>query len=174
MQNITKIIFLGGAPGAGKTTTSRLLHKKLKNSALVELSWIRGFHLDNSWSNATNKEEKMSFENLVFILKNYIKNNYSYVIVADLLDERVVEIPKIFDEKNFLIFSLIVNDDDELKKRVLDAKRDSGFRDYNKSLEWNRKLIKRDLAINEDKIDNTKINPEEVTKIILQKINEEQ
>ena len=75
MQNITKIIFLGGAPGTGKTTTSKLLYKKLKNSALVELSWIRGFHLDNSWSNATDNEEKMSFENLVFILKNYIKNN---------------------------------------------------------------------------------------------------
>lgn len=127
---MTKIIFLGGAPGTGKTTTSKILYSKLKNSALVELSWIRGFHLNETWSNATDEEEKMSFENLIFILKNYIKNNYSYVIVADLLDGRVIEIPKIFNESNFLIFSLTVHDDNELKKRVLDAKRDSGFRDY--------------------------------------------
>jgi broad-specificity NMP kinase len=171
---MTKIIFIAGAPGSGKTTISNQLKIKLDHSALIDFGWIRGFHLNKSWSNASDKEEQMSFENLVFILKNYIKHEYPYVIVNDLLDKRILEIPEIFDQVNYLIFSLVVNDDNELSNRVLDNTRDSGFRNVDVALEWNRKLIERKSLANEFKIDNSSRTPENAIKIILRKINENQ
>ena len=111
---MTKIIFIAGAPGSGKTTISNKLKIKLNDCPLIDFGWIREFHLNKSWSNANDKEEQMSFENLVFILKNYIKNEYPYVIVNDLKDSRITEIPKIFNSANYLIFSLLVKDENEL------------------------------------------------------------
>ncbi len=171
---MTKIIFIAGAPGSGKTTISNQLKIKLDNSVLIDFGWIREFHLNKSWSNKSDKEEQMSFENLVFILKNYIKNKYPYVIVNDLLDRRIIEIPKIFDPTNYLIFSLVVNDDNELSNRVLDDTRDSGFRNASEALNWNKQLIKRDSIKNEFKIDNSSRNPDDAIKIILKKINKSQ
>ena len=147
---------------------------KLDDSILIDFGWIREFHLNKSWSNTSDKEEQMSFENLVSILKNYIKNEYPYVIVTDLLDKRIMEISKVFDPANYLIFSLVVNGDNELSNRVLDDTRNSGFRNVKEALKWNKQLIKRDSLINEFKIDNSSRNPEDAIKIILQKINKNQ
>ena len=171
---MTKIIFIAGAPGSGKTTISEQLKIKLSDSILIDFGWIREFHLNKSWNNTSDKEEQMSFENLVFILKNYIKNEYPYVIVNDLLDKRVLEIPEIFDRANYLIFSLVVNDENELSIRVLDDTRDSGFRNVDEALKWNKKLSERESLINEFRIDNSSKNPEDAIKIILQKINDNQ
>ncbi len=168
---MTKIIFIAGAPGSGKTTISNQLKIKLEDCPLIDFSCIRNFHLNKSWSNESDKEEQMSFKNLAFILKNYIKNEYPYVIVNDLLDKRIMEIPKVFDPVNYLIFSLVVNSDNELSNRVLDNTRDSGFRNVKKALKWNKQLIERDLLVNEFKIDNSSKNPRGAIKIILQKIN---
>jgi len=168
---MTKIIFIAGAPGSGKTTISNKLKIKLEDCPLIDFGWIREFHLNKLWSNISDKEEQMSFENLVFILKNYIKNEYAYVIVNDLEDKRILKIPQIFDQKNYLIFSLVLNDDNELSHRILDESRDSGFRNVKKALLWNKKLIERDTVINEFKIDNSSENPEDTLKIILDKIS---
>ncbi len=48
-------IFIAGAPGTGKTTVAKLLQKRLKSPA-IEYSWIRGFHLDEGWTNISEKE----------------------------------------------------------------------------------------------------------------------
>lgn len=168
---MTKIIFIAGAPGSGKTTISNQLKIKLNNCPLVDFGRIREFHLDRSWSNTSDKEEQMSFENLVFILKNYIKNGYSYVIVNDLLDKRIEEILKILSPDNYLIFSLVISDDNELSNRVLDDTRNSGFRDVKEALKWNKNLTERDTLINEFKINNSSSNPDDAIKIILQRIN---
>lgn len=169
-----KIIFIAGAPGSGKTTISNQLKIKLGDCPLIDFGCIREFHLDKLWSNASDKEEQMAFENLVFILKNYIKNEYPYVIVNDLKDKRVTEIPKLFDSINYLIFSLVVNDDKELSNRILDDMRGSGFKNVKNALKWNKQLIGKDLLVNEFKVDNSSRNPEDAIKIILRKINKNQ
>jgi len=160
-------IFIAGSPGSGKTTVSELLKAKLNNPPLIDLGWIRCFHLDRKWKNASKKEEQMSFESLAFILKNYVKYGYKNVIVTDLLDFRVEQIPKKFLGYNFIIITLIVKDDKELKRRVL-GERDSGFKNYKAALSWNRKLIKRKSVKNEIKIDNTYRNPGKTVNMILE------
>lgn len=112
----------------------------------------------------------MSFENLTFIVRNYVRHGYKHVMVNDLEDSRVQQIPEVFSDIDYIIFDLIVGSDVELKQRVLDPTRDSGFRDYRASLSWNDGLKRRALGKNEYRIDNTDRNPAQAIQAILQTI----
>lgn len=147
------IIIIAGAPGSGKTTIANMLKKEL-NSPMIDLGWLREYHLDRLWKNASPKEAKMSFENLVFILKNYKKYGYKNVIVNDLLDEMIKQVPKIFKNERYIIINLILKNDAELKKRII-GERDSGFKDYKKAIAWNKLIQQRKLLKGEVRIDNT-------------------
>ena len=155
------LIFIGGSPGSGKTTVSRLLHATFQ-SVMIDFGTLREFHLDNLWTKQSEKEEQMAFENLVFILKNYIRNGYKNVIVNDLKDFRIRQIPEEFEATDYLIVTLVVDDDDVLRARVLDPARDSGWRDAERAIEWNRAVINRSAVKNEYKLDNTLKTPEQI------------
>ena len=163
------LIVISGAPGSGKTTVSKLLQKRLGFPPLLDFGDIRAFHLDEKCSNQSKEEEKMSFENLLFILRNYFRHGYRNVIVNDLLDFRVKEIPRRFRSYDFLIASLIIENNEELTKRVL-GERDSGYRDVSSALEWNRKLMERKLLRNEVRIANTHRSPEKTVQRIVELI----
>src|SRR3989344_461172 len=85
-----KLIVISGSPGSGKSTICSLLKEKL-NSPYIEFSSLQEFHLNNEWTNWNEDGEKMAFENLIFVLKNYIKHGYKNVILTDLRDEKVQE-----------------------------------------------------------------------------------
>lgn len=155
-----RLIFIGGSPGSGKTTVSRLLHEKFR-SVMIDFGILREIHLDNLWTNQSEAEESMAFENLVFILNNYLRNGYKNVIVNDLRDFRVRQIPELFEPEDFLIVTLIVKDDETLRARVLEPTRDSGWRDAERAIEWNRAVIERSAVKNEYKLDNTLKTPEQ-------------
>ncbi len=159
------IIIISGAQGSGKTTIAKLLKVKLQ-SPHIDLGWLRQFHLDREWKQANEKEERMSFENLVSILKNYIKNGYKNVIVTDLTDSKLQEIPRIFEKDSFIIFCLTVKTDEELRKRVL-GERDSGFKNVEEALRWNKILKGRQSLPNELKIDNSHNDPTKTIQEIL-------
>jgi len=165
------LIIISGAPGSGKTVITELLRKELNFPPVIDFGYIRNFHLDRKWKNKSKKEEEMSFVNLVFIIKNYKKYGYKNVIVNDLEDYMIQKIPKLFSK--YAIISLIIENNKELEKRVLDIKRDSGFRNVKKAIEWNKKLKKRKLLKNEFKIDNTHNKPKETVKEILKILKNE-
>jgi adenylate kinase family enzyme len=169
---MTDIIFIGGAQGTGKTTNSIALRKKLNNPPMIELDWLRDAYLKKDWSDSNIREEQMSYENAVFMIKNYIKYGFRNIIVNGLKNNQYDEIKKIFAKCDFKIIYLVVNDDDELKKRVLNEKRDSGFRDYETALEWNKNIMKRKLSKNEFLVDNTNLKPEQTLEEILKIVNQ--
>ena len=160
-------IFLLGAQGSGKTTIARLLKEKL-GSPHIDYDWIRDCHLNKDWSNASDTEEKMSFENLVFLLKNYKKHNYENVIVGGFTEQDIEKILDEFKNDKYIVITLFLTDEDILKQRVLTESRDSGFRDFEQSIQFNKR-VKGDLKFpNEHKIDNTNQTPEETVDQILE------
>lgn len=165
----THLLFIAGSPSTGKTTVSKLLSHKLK-SPYIEFGWLREFHLDREWKNANEKEEQMAFENLVIMLKNYIKNGYRNVIVTDLLEKRIAKIHTVFQPEEYKIVTLTVSDSEELKRRVLEPSRDSGYRNFTEAIAWNARETARSEYLNEIKIDTLNKSPEVVMDIILKHI----
>lgn len=159
------LIFICGAPGSGKTTIAKLLKKKLR-SPYLDLDWLRQFHLDEKWKGETRKEEAMSFENLTFILKNYSKHGYKNVITTGLDGSKIRKILRSLKKTNHLIVSLVITDPKVLKKRVLTETRDSGWRNFKKSIYWNSVLQKGKLMKDEFRLDNTRLNPVEAVEKI--------
>ena len=153
-------IFILSAQGVGKTTLARLLKEKL-NSPHVDFDWIRGIHLNKSWTNTNDVEEKMSLENLVFLLKNYAKHDYKNVIVGGFTEKNIEKILNELKNNKSIIITLYLNDDEVLKRRVLTESRDSGFRDFEESIRFNKKLRDEFHFSNEHKIDNTNQATEE-------------
>ncbi len=153
-------IFLLGAQGSGKTTIARILKEELR-SPHIDYDWIRGFHLKKGWTNTNEIEEKMSFENLIFMLKNYKKHNYQNVIVGGFTEKDIKKLLNELKNYKYIVITLYLTNEDTLKQRVLTESRDSGFRDFEQSIKFNRGL-REDLKFpNEYKIDNTNQNPEE-------------
>ena len=158
------LIILSGAPGSGKSTIGELLREK-QGFPLIDFGWLRQGHLDDKWSNATPEEEQMAFENLIFVIKNYWQHGYKNIIVNDLKADKVATLAKTFKEKNYIIVSLIITDDEELKRRVL-GERDSGFKNVEAAVEWNKTLRSMPPVPNEYKIDNTRNDPVKTAKEI--------
>lgn len=158
------LIILAGVPGSGKSTIGELLREKY-GFVLIDFGWLRGGHLDNNWSNATSEEEGMAFENLLFIIKNYWVHGYKNIIVTDLREDKVVTLAETFKDKNYIIVSLLIADDKELKKRVL-GERDSGFKNVEEATRWNKAVKSKLTLANEYKIDNTHNDPEKTVKEI--------
>ena len=159
------LIVIAGAPGSGKTTVSDLLYAALK-PPYIDFGDVRNFHLDWQWSNESPEEEQMSFENLVYILKNYVRYGYKNVILNDLKDFRVRQIPKLFAGHNYLIATLVVASDEELAARI--RNRNSGFTNVERALVWNKEIQERPLLVGEHRIDNTANTPSQTADIILQ------
>ena len=159
------LLVIAGAPGSGKTMVSDCLYAALK-SPYIDFGDIRNFHLDRQWSNQSPVEEQMSFENLVFILKNYINYGYKNVILNDLKDFRVRQMPELFAEQNYLIATLVIESDDELAARI--RNRNSGFTNVESALAWNKEIQQRPLLAGEYRIDNTYNEPQRTAGLILQ------
>ena len=166
-----EIIFIRGPQGSGKTTTSKLLRQYLDYPPYFEFDWIRGYHLDPQWKRVSEREEKMSFENVVFTIKNYLKNKYNNIILIGLEDKfrnKLITKAKI---KKYLLVTLTIDSDEELQRRVLTESRDSGFRDFKESLNMNKILKQLKLLKNELKIDNSHNDPSITVRKIVKLVN---
>ena len=134
---IYNIIFIAGAPGSGKSTIAKILQKKL-GSPCFEFGWIPEFRQKGSEIISYQEEEGMSFENLILVAKNYIKHGFNNIIITDLEDKRIKELHKQFKKCKYILFTLIVNNDEVLKSRVLDKSRMNGYRDWETAIKIKR------------------------------------
>src|SRR4029077_933917 len=116
----------GGAPGCGKSTLAMQLRSALRGP-WIDFGRLREFHLDRDWSNQSADEETMTFENLQSIIRNYVRHGYHNIIVDDLQDHRIRQLPHILHDVRFQIMTLIVSDPSELRRRIVS--RNDGWKD---------------------------------------------
>lgn len=164
------LIIMLGAPGSGKSTISEILQKKL-DSPMIDFGKLREFHLDREWKKESNAEKEMTFENLIFILKNYIKHGYKNIIINDLVGGQATRLAKIFAKNKCLLITLVV-EDSELARRVL-SPRNSGFKNVKLALEWNKEFREGKPLKNEHVMDNSHTSPEKTVMEILNIIKDE-
>jgi adenylate kinase family enzyme len=161
---VLDFIFIAGAPGSGKSTVAKRLQESL-GSPCFEFGWIPEFWLPGPDSQA--REEVLSFENLTLVVKNYARHGYRDIIATDLNDLRFREIPRRFARFHYMILTLVVTDDEVLKRRVMDETRSSGYRDCEAALRHSRLIQARRLLPNEYRVDNTHQGVEETVSEVL-------
>lgn len=164
-------IIIHGSPGCGKTTLASKLHEHFE-SPYFEFGWIPEYSkLAPSLKISTQLEEKLSFENLVTVAKNY--NNYGFknVILTDFDDVRMLDIHNIFSNFNYAVITLFVDDDEIIKQRILNRTNGNKFKDWELSLRINSLIRKRDKLPNEYRILNTQNDEEIILKKIIDILN---
>ena len=144
------LIVIAGAPGVGKSTVSDALARSL-GSPYLEFSVLRQPHLDPEWSNASPAEHEMAWENLQFIVRNYLKYGYRNVVVTDLREERVRQVAEVFGDLDYRIVTLVMADEAELRRRV--GARVDGFVNVKAAVDWNAAVRARPRLQREAKIE---------------------
>ena len=144
------LIVVAGSPGVGKSTVSVALARQF-GSPILEFSILRQPHLDELWSNTSAGEHEMAWENLSFVVRNYVRHGYRDIVVTDLRDERVQQVPTAFADLDFRIATLVALDDELIRRRV--GERRGGFVDAEAAVAWNAALRRRSLLPGETKIE---------------------
>ncbi|USN58928.1 MAG: AAA family ATPase [Candidatus Peribacteria bacterium] len=168
-NNFYDIIFIAGAPGTGKSSVAKSLQEKL-NCPCFEFGWIPEFRNKGIETISYEEDETIAFENLSLVAKNYIKHGFKNIIITDLEDKRIKELHTVFQQENYILFTLTVSDDEILKSRVLDETRSSGYRDFESAIKISNEINSRELLPNEIRIDATNQSVENVVKIITAKL----
>lgn len=164
------VIIIHGAPGSGKSTTAALLHKKL-HSPWFEFGWIPEFrklnpHTEISWE----QETEISFENLVLVVKNYVRHGFINIIITDInFDSQILLLPEVFSGVDYKLFTLYANDE-TLKNRILTRNNGNTFCDWESAHKDNILLTTRPLLPNERRICTEKLEAEDVVNKILEEL----
>lgn len=134
---------------------------------MIEFGYLREFHLERDWSNQAEEEERMAFENLVFIIENYFRHGYRHVIVNDLKESKVRELREFF-KNNSLLVTLTANDA-VLRDRI--ASRSEGFTNVEAASAWNSRVAATPIADGEISLDSSKVSIDESVGPILAALN---
>ena len=160
-----ELIVIGGAPGCGKSTLAAQLRLRL-HGPWIDIGRLREFHLERDWSNQNADEEAMTFENLQSIIRNYVRHGYRNIIVDDLQDHRIQQVPHVLHDVPFQIVTLIVSDPSELRRRIVSRK--DGWQDIDAAIAWNKSVMDRTCVDREQKIDVAGKSPAAVLQEALQ------
>jgi broad-specificity NMP kinase len=161
-----QVIVIHGAPGCGKTTTASKLNELYK-SPWFEFGWIPEFrHLNPHTEMSFKDEEEMTFETLMLVVKNYIRHGFENIILSDLNDIRLLQIPDEFKDFDYIIFTLYSDDDDVIKERILNRDNGNEYKNYNAAILLNTNIKRRMKLPNEYMIRSDDKTPDEVIREI--------
>ncbi len=128
-----------------------------------EFGWIPEFTKLNPHTRISqSEEEQLSFENLILVCKNYKRHGYENVVLTDLSDARLLDIPTVFEDCSYAIITLYAENDEVLKERILNRNGGNDYRNYEESMAINRLIKSRKTLPNEFRICSDKQTPIEI------------
>lgn len=160
------LIIIHGAPGTGKTSVAQALHKRL-GTPWFEFGWIPEFRRKGEVEISYEEEERLSFENLCLVVRNYLRHGFGNILLTDLRDPYVNRALRSFARRDLLLVMLVCSDQEQLKRRVLDETRTSGYRDWQEALRLNQGYMARQQYRRELRLDTADIDVEGVVERIL-------
>jgi adenylate kinase family enzyme len=134
------LLCIFGAPGVGKTTVMQYLNDVIQCPNL-EMSWMPEFRRKGAQAISYEEDEAIAIENLILLAANYLKHGYPLVALSDMRIEQMAHTLALLDGLPHRIVKLVIQDEQELKRRVLDETRTSAYRDWQSALEINRLLM---------------------------------
>ena len=161
LARLPGIIIIAGAPGTGKSSLAKLLQER-SGAPMFEFGWIPEFRNRPNGLIPYDEEEQISFENLILVSKNYLRHGYRGIILTDLTDRRIEELSRVLSGYDYRIVTLVIDDEQVLKQRVLDPSRSSGYRDWQEAVKINLSNRTRKLHPNEVHLNLTSKNLEQV------------
>ncbi len=96
------IIFINGSINSGKTTISKILAKKIPNTACIEVDDLRNFI---TWM-PLEKSIDINLENALILTKNFIKHGLNVLIVTPLSKRRFEIFQKELPNEDLKLFNL--------------------------------------------------------------------
>ncbi|WP_366289848.1 AAA family ATPase [Paenibacillus sp. AN1007] len=163
----TDFIILHGAAGTGKSTLSKRLHEHL-TSPYFEFGWIPEFRSLNPSIQITQKEEEqLAFENLMLVVKNYNQHGFKNIIITDLDDARIREIPIQFEGFNYIILTLYCDEDEVIRERIENRDNGNSYSDWEQSIQLNSLIRRRNKLPNEYRIHNSSNDIEGALEVLL-------
>jgi len=157
------IVIINGAPGAGKTKTAKYLFESTDKSALIDGDWLLAI-------NPEDRKEKrhLRYKNIAAIARNYCEAGFTNIFISFVYirsEDLLEQINLLKDLGEVLVFALIPNEEVLRKRHTEDTyKRE----EIESSVKLNNKI--NELG-NIEKIDNSNLSIEEVSKIIKDKIS---
>ncbi len=160
-------IFIHGASGSGKSTLAWALQRLLQGPCF-EFGWIPEFRVKRDTTITWTEEESFSFENLTLVVKNYVRHGFEKIIITDLSDHIIQTVPEVFAGYSYRLITLWVDNDELLKSRVLEESRSNGYRNWQESLEINRRILARELMPNEVRFDSETLSVDQLVAQVLE------
>ena len=114
---MNKLYIITGPAGVGKSTVSKLLASKLEKSVLIEGDDIYNQFVGgriSPWKE--NAPIEIFWNNCIFLINNYLQNEYDVVFNYIIDQKRLKEIKEIFKNYN-IIFTVLLVDEETLIKR---------------------------------------------------------
>ena len=163
MNKSQKLIFVGGAPGVGKTATCEKLHRCLPDSIVLDGDdlWCKmnPFRIDQTTIEMIEK-------NITAVLRNFLETGFNHIILSWVLhkEDIVDRLLKSLGDRTFSFYWFtLVCDQDTLKDRW--AKTHSWSPDdFNHAT---RRLQQTRLLTRSHIIDTTAISIEEVVRTLI-------
>jgi adenylate kinase family enzyme len=168
MKGEPDILIIKGAPGSGKSQTSKSLAKFFPKGARIEVDNIRNMITSVDWQNQGEHINMLSASTNLVI--DFLKYGFSPVIIVDTfsgdkIKQYIQELVFLDNALSIKVFALFTSDD-ELRKRL--AKRsENEFRDFSICKKLNDDVIKIKEEF-EILIDTTGLLPHDTAKIIYQ------
>ncbi len=133
------IVLLVGAPGIGKTTLLQALSARMGCPAF-EMSWMPEFLVKNGNAISYEEDERIAADTLLLVGRNYLKHGHRIVLLSDFTLRLLPWLLSSTTPEERLPIKLIIRDDAELTRRVLDPSRSNGYRHWEEALRINRDL----------------------------------
>jgi len=159
------VIVIAGSPGSGKSALMDALAASLPGwPPRIEFSDLREWHLDRLWERQSETEEAVAFENVLFVIDNYLRHGMTPVLVTDFREHRISDLVERYGTKVLLV--TLFAPAAAIRDRI-DARHD-GFTNVAAAVEWNKREMERPLRQGEQRFDTSAASTASIVETLMQ------